>query len=242
MRYLLLQIRDSNDPMLLNEQLAFAHTIGCPPKAIKSHSVFNSSLTDQTIQESDLIIIGGSGNYSACDSDPWILQTLNDLKRIYDSKKPLFASCWGFQALARALGGELIHDPHRCELGTLEIQLTEAGRKDRLFSLLKSPFLAQSGHEDHVVKLPPKAILLASTERVPHQAYTFHDRPIYATQFHPELSMKDLLARVRQYPAYLKKMTGMRYEDFCKQTQETPEVAQLIPEFIRQTNGNADLE
>ena len=82
MRYLLLQIRDSNDPMLLNEQLAFAHTIGCPPKAIKSHSVFNSSLTDQTIQESDLIIIGGSGNYSACDSDPWILQTLNDLKRI----------------------------------------------------------------------------------------------------------------------------------------------------------------
>ena len=54
--------------------------------------------------------------------------------------------------------------------------------------------------------------------------------------------MKDLLARVRQYPAYLKKMTGMSYEDFCKQTQETPEVAQLIPEFIHQINENADLK
>ena len=68
--------------------------------------------------------------------------------------KPAFASCWGFQALARALGGEVVTDLVRAEVGTFEIQLTAAGRSDPLFGPLGERFLAQLGHQDVVTRLP----------------------------------------------------------------------------------------
>jgi GMP synthase (glutamine-hydrolysing) len=157
---------------------------------------------------------------------------LDGLRLIHQRHQPMFASCWGFQALARALGGQVRNDRRRAEVGTHPLQLTDAGRADPLFGRLPDPFIAQMGHEDHVITLPPGAVHLAASENVPHQAYTFADRPIYATQFHAELSADDLRKRIRSYPEYLKLLTGLTFEEFCEQTQETPECAQLAPRFL----------
>ena len=53
-------------------------------------------------------------------------------------------------------------------------------------------FLAQMGHEDIVIKKPDKSIVLASSKKIKIEAFCFQNKPIYCTQFHPELRVDDL--------------------------------------------------
>lgn len=232
LRFLLLQVRNPDDPMRANELAAFSRSIGCPPESIEVLDALSEELTLERLGGVGMVLIGGSGNYSAIGNDGWLLRTLDGLRLIYEQRTPLFASCWGFQALARALGGEVINDPSRAEIGTHELRLTEAGRRDPLFGKLPDPFLVQMGHEDRVSRLPPGAVRLAYSERVDNQAYTFPDRPIYAAQFHAELQASDLLVRVRQYPEYLQLVTGLTLEAFAQRTFDTPDSNALVKRFV----------
>ncbi len=135
--------------------------------------------------------------------------------------------------MARALGGEVVHDLQRAELGTHSLRLTETGRQDPLFAPLGETFFGQMGHEDVVTRLPPTAIRLASSDRVRNQAYCFPDRPIYCTQFHPELNCGDLLTRVKHYPAYIRKIAGLEPDQFAQLIHETPETEALLQRFTR---------
>jgi GMP synthase (glutamine-hydrolysing) len=231
MRFLLLQIRNQDDPMRRNERDAFARALGLESRAIQVLDVLSQTISTAALDGTDVVLIGGSGNYSACGNQPWLQRTLEGLRRIYVSHVPLFASCWGFQALARALGGRVEKDRQRAEVGTHRLRLTDAGKNDPLFASLPDPFAAQMGHEDHVIALPPGAVLLASSPRVQNQAYTFADRPIYATQFHTELTADDLVLRLRQYPEYVELVTGGSFEEFRKQIYNTPECAALLARF-----------
>ena len=232
MRFLLLQIRNPDDPMRAHERAAFARTIGCRIESIDVFDVLAIKISQKVLESADVILIGGSGDYSALSTDPWMNRALEGLSLLYESKRPTFASCWGFQAFARALGGEVIHDADNAEVGTHQLMLTEQGCRDPLFGTLPRRFPAQMGHQDHVVRLPAEAIPLARSERVENQAYTFPDRPIYATQFHPELNASDLMDRLRQYPEYLQETTGQTFEEFRARTQESPDAASLLRRFV----------
>ncbi|MCG8450004.1 MAG: type 1 glutamine amidotransferase [Pirellulales bacterium] len=231
LRYLLLQVRDPQDPMRSQEVGCFARAIGCDENTIGTLDLLTQRLTATVLEESDAVLIGGSGDYSAAGQSPWLEQTLGDLRLLHELRKPTFASCWGFQALARALGGRCIHDPAHAELGTIELKLTEAGRQDRLFGAIDSPFLGQAGHEDHVVELPQDALLLASSDLVKNQAFKFVDAPIYCTQFHPELDRDALLSRVETYPRYVERIAGATLEEFAQQCVDTPGTRLLLKRF-----------
>ena len=114
-----------------------------------------------------------------------------------------------------------------------------AGAADPVFGQLPSDFLAQAGHEDHVIELPPHGVLLASSDRVAHQAFTFDNRPIYCTQFHPELDREGLLARIRSYPEYAHRIVGLSVDEFAHQCRETPAANGLLRHFIRQEFGDS---
>ena len=137
----------------------------------------------------------------------------------------------GFQAIARACGGRCIHDPAHAELGTISFRLTEAGRNDPLFGTLPQDFLAQAGHEDHVVELPPGAVLLASSNVVTNQAFRIGDAPVYCTQFHPELDLESLVGRVERYPRYVESIDGRPIEEFIASCRETPDTQMLLRRF-----------
>jgi GMP synthase (glutamine-hydrolysing) len=168
---------------------------------------------------------------AAVDAD-WLERTLDSLRMLHDRRQRLFASCWGFQAMARALGGLVVKDPEHAELGTREVELTDAGIADPVFGPLGSPFYAQMGHEDVVAELPPGAIRLASTNRVKNQAYRLEGLPIYCTQFHPELNREALIERIITYPDYVKKIAGVSVDEFSPTVQDTPETEQLLTRFL----------
>jgi GMP synthase (glutamine-hydrolysing) len=198
-----------------------------------------TALPAEKLQSADMILLGGSGHYSAADNPsepgrprPWLERALEAMREIHRIAKPTFASCWGFQAMARALGGRCVKDLPNAEVGTIELMLTEAGRADPLFGELPPLFAAQAGHEDRVVELPPDAVLLASSPRVAEQAFRFAGRPIYCTQFHPELNCAAMLERLVAYPEYVARIARVPYDHFVQNLRETPEANALLRRFV----------
>lgn len=233
-RYLLLQIRNAEDPMRHQEVGCFAQALGCDRSDITPWDLLRDGPSNDTLSEFDAVFVGGSGEYSVEKGGPWLPSALDSMKRIANSGKPMFASCWGFQALARALGGEVVHQHRFAELGTKEITLTPAGQTDPVFAVAGRQFRAHSGHEDTVLRLPSEAILLASSQRVANQALKLQDRPVYATQFHPELRLEAYLARLEAYPRYVTQITGLSGEEFAAQCVQTPESNKLLGQFLRE--------
>jgi len=231
LRFLLLQIRDSNDPIRQQEVGCFAEAIGCESEAIVPFDLLSGFPSQEQLQPFDAVLVGGSGNYSAAGESHWLESTLSGFRWLVEQRKPIFASCWGFQAIARALGGTCIHDPARAELGTLDFQLTEAGRNDPLFGELEDPFLGIAGHEDHVVVLPPGGVLLASSPLVQNQAFKIADAPVYCTQFHPELDLQTFLDRIAAYPQYVERIAGISIEEFAQGCRDTPHTRKLLQRF-----------
>lgn len=182
----------------------------------------------------DVFLLGGSGHYSAASEGEWLERALETMREIHDSGKPTFASCWGFQAMARAMGGTVVKDLSRAEVGSHELFLTDAGKDDPVFSPLGEVFHGQMGHEDCVTELPADAVLLASSDRVENQAYRFRNKPIYCTQFHPELNCSDLMRRVTHYPEYIERIAGLPPERFPELIRETPKAELLLQRFVRQ--------
>ena len=138
--------------------------------------------------------------------------------------------------MARAMGGSVVHDTVRAEVGSYEVSVTDAGKADPVFGPLGESFTAQIGHEDHVVELPAETTLLALSERANH-AYRFEDAPIYCTQFHPELRAADLETRLRAYPRYVQLLTGKTFEEFALGLVEDARTEEILTRFVREVFG-----
>lgn len=232
LRYLLLQTRNASDPMRAQEVRCFARALDCDESAIEVFDLLAAAPSAVRLHAADVILLGGSGHYSAAGEGAWLERALDAMREIHQLARPTFASCWGFQAMARAMGGRCVNDLPNAEVGTIELRLTAAGRADPLFGQLPATFLAHAGHEDRVVALPADAVLLASSGRVAEQAFRFEGRPIYCTQFHPELDRAALLERVRAYPEYVERSAGVPYDKFVASLRETPEASSLLRRFV----------
>jgi GMP synthase (glutamine-hydrolysing) len=241
-RFLLLQVRNPDDPMREHEVQCFMRTLSAERAQIQVFDLLSACPTPDDLAQVDIVLLGGSGHYSAASNDPWIENALAAMRELHALKQPTFASCWGFQAMARALGGSVVKDLSRAEVGTHELQLTAAGCDDPVFGPLGERFLGQMGHEDIVDELPANAILLASSDRVRNQAYRLADAPIYCTQFHPELQRDDLMRRIEVYPEYIERIAGLPVERFPELIDESPETPKLLQRFVkwvRQQRGSS---
>ena len=218
--------------MRQQEVQCFAQSLHCPQSQIEVFDLLQAAPTVQELGRVDGVLLGGSGDYSVAAGGPWLEAALLAMQELFELSKPTFASCWGFQAMARALGGRVVTDPQRAEIGSLPVQLTAAGEADPLFSQLGSEFLANMGHQDIVDALPPGAQLLASSDRVENQAFTFAGKPIYCTQFHPELDRQALMTRLRTYPQYVERIAGVPLAEFeVEHCVDTPQANSLLARF-----------
>jgi GMP synthase (glutamine-hydrolysing) len=248
LRYLLLQTRNAGDPMAAQEVRCFARALECEISAISVWDLIGSAPSIDTLQDADMLLLGGSGHYSVATrasghseldrpDSPWLDRAFDTLREIHHLARPTFASCWGFQAMARAMGGECVNDVPNAELGTIDLRLSDTGSVDPIFGTLPPQFIAQAGHEDHVVQLPPNAELLASSTRVKEQAFRFVGRPIYCTQFHPELDRAAMLERVIAYPEYIARIARISFDEFIENVRETPEANSLLRRFVEHYFG-----
>lgn len=233
--FLLLQARLPDDAMAAHEHGCFARTLGVPRSRVRCHDLLSGPPTDDHLEAADLLLVGGSGSFSVLDDLDWLKAFLGFLDDVAVARGlPMFASCFGFQALVLAGGGQVVHDLERSEVGTFEIRLTEAGRADPLLGRCGPAFNAQLGHKDRAIRLPQGVVNLAGSERAPLQAFRVPGTPILATQFHPEL---DRAANVHRYAAYLAIYPSTDKDDVIDRMRETPQASSLLPGWVDQVRG-----
>ena len=231
---MLLQAREPGDPMREHEHLCFAERSGLPREHIVPHDLLAGMPTPAALRRCDGLLIGGSGSFYVSKRDlPTHDAFMGLLREVVVLRKPTFASCFGYQSLVEALGGEVVHDPPRTEVGTFTLTLTEAGRGDPLFGALPATFTAQQGHKDRAHRHPPGLDNLAQSERAPLQALRVPGAAIWATQFHPELDRRTNLERFDRYlEGYAAFMTDEERAEARRGFAESPEASSLLARFV----------
>ncbi|MDO9486506.1 MAG: glutamine-hydrolyzing GMP synthase, partial [Actinomycetota bacterium] len=96
---------------------------------------------------------------------------------------PVFGICYGFQAMAQALGGTVANTGGR-EYGRTQLEVSQAGK---LFAGLPAAQQVWMSHGDGVTHAPEGFTVTASTPGAPVAAFEDATRKLAGVQFHPEV-------------------------------------------------------
>jgi GMP synthase (glutamine-hydrolysing) len=226
MRLLILQSRFPSDPMLDHERGCFIAATGRDVDELHFRNVMGGVPSVEEVTAYDAVIIGGSGDFSVVERDQPFFQPMTEMLRgLVDTSFPTFGCCFGFQLLVDAMGGTVVRDPENSELGSVDVELTVQGARDPLFGQLPPTFIAQMGHFDRAVELPPGIPNLATSQRCGFQALRVPGAPIWATQFHPELDEQGNRERCVAYIKEFGQIEG--YEAL-----PSPDALTILPKFL----------
>jgi GMP synthase-like glutamine amidotransferase len=114
---------------------------------------------------------------------PWIEPLLEFIRLAKESK--MIGVCFGHQAMAQALGGEVIKSPKGWGAG---LNRYEVVHREPWTNGERSIAIPAS-HQDQVVRQPPGTAVVAASDFTPFAALSWTDRPAISFQFHPEFSV-----------------------------------------------------
>ncbi|WP_166998656.1 glutamine-hydrolyzing GMP synthase [Paramicrobacterium fandaimingii] len=103
---------------------------------------------------------------------------------VFDLGIPTLGICYGFQVMARALGGDVAHTGKR-EYGSTDASLTGDG--GILLSGQPAEQTVWMSHGDSVAQAPQGFHVLATTASTPVAAFGNDERCLYGVQWHPEV-------------------------------------------------------
>ena len=103
---------------------------------------------------------------------------------IFDAGVPVLGICYGFQAMARALGGTVGHTGTR-EYGHTEATVTS--EDSCLFSGVPAEQVVWMSHGDAVQAAPEGFTVTATTSETPVAAFEDRERRLFGLQWHPEV-------------------------------------------------------
>lgn len=180
----------------------------------------------------------GGGPFNSSDEPKEALQLRveSDLAVVIDEvlerELPFLGLCYGIGALSSRIGGRVdrrFGEP----AGVATVHQTAAGRVDPLFAGVPETFAAFVGHKEAARQLAPDAVLLASGEACPVQAFRFGPRA-YATQFHPELDPHGMASRIRIYSSagYFPPETTDKLVEYVSSAVISPEVHLVLSNFV----------
>jgi GMP synthase (glutamine-hydrolysing) len=104
---------------------------------------------------------------------------------LFDTGVPVFGICYGFQAMARALGGEVAHTGLREFGGT---PLTVADESGVLLKDLPTDQSVWMSHGDSVSTAPPGFTVTAESPGAKVAAFEHAGKRLAGVQFHPEVA------------------------------------------------------
>ena len=104
--------------------------------------------------------------------------------KLFDTNIPTFGICYGFQAMAAALGGEVARTG-LSEFGRTPLSVSDSASV--LFKNLKPELNVWMSHGDSVAKAPAGFSVVATTDGAPVAAFENIDRGLAGVQFHPEV-------------------------------------------------------
>ena len=136
---------------------------------------------DIDVHDFDGFIISGSRS-SVNDPKLWIEQLFNLVKEIIQREVPLVGLCFGHQAIAKSLGGQVCKSKTGWNIGCVPVELTASGKS--ILNAKQHSYL-YAFHQDNVEVLPENARLIGSTEMCKNFIVEFK-KGVIGFQGHPE--------------------------------------------------------
>lgn len=138
-----------------------------------------------------LVLLGGGLMPDAYDTAPWLHTERALTQQAIDRDLPTLGICLGGQVIADVAGGEVRENFGPPERGSFAITPTGDGNSDPVLGTLGSAAPMIEHHQDMITKLPPAAVLLATSELVENQAFRI-GKHVRGLQFHPEASAENV--------------------------------------------------
>lgn len=129
------------------------------------------------------IILSGGPSSVYDEGAPQLDPAVLNLKRADGSDVPIFGICYGLQAMAHVLGGE-VQSAAKREFGRAAVATDTA---NPLFEGIPEGSQVWMSHGDHLTKLPEGFEIIAHTDNAPIAAVRSSDKHLYGVQFHPEV-------------------------------------------------------
>ena len=123
---------------------------------------------------------------------------------VFKAGVPVFGMCYGFQLMARALGGEVAHTGAR-EYGRTPVRVSEPGT---LLADVPAEHTVWMSHGDSVTRAPEGFAVLAGTDVTPVAAFEDLDSRLAGVQWHPEVMHTEHGQRVLEH--FLHTIAGCR--------------------------------
>ena len=143
----------------------------------------------ETYDQNDIFLITGS-KFGVYEPEPWIQELLIWITKAYAAGSRFIGICFGHQALAKALGGQVEKSSKGWGLGVRTIampseQAAPIDYQNGKLSLIYS-------HQDQVLQLPEGAIGIVGDDFCPNAGFSINHQ-VLSFQGHPEFT--ELYAR-----------------------------------------------
>ena len=141
--------------------------------------------------EVDGVLISGS-RCGVYEDHEWIARLLEGIRTLYDARIPIVGICFGHQALAQALGGEVKKSEKGYGLGWQSWRIV---KRTEWMSPPLDELRLYCIFQDQVMRLPPDAERVATNDFCPNGMFTIPGRAV-GMQPHPEFHrdlMRDLV-------------------------------------------------
>jgi len=136
-----------------------------------------------------LIVLGGPISVNDAAMFPFLEEEIELLKQRIAADKPTLGICLGAQLIASAMGA-IVYPGKEKEIGWYDLQLSEAGEQSAL-RYLNAKHCSMLHWHGETFDLPDGAVLLASSEKYPNQAFSA-GKKVLALQFHPEITQHSM--------------------------------------------------
>lgn len=157
-----------------------------------------------SLEDFSAIIVGGSPfDISTPEAEKTAIQRKVEadfnclLEQVVARDFPFLGACSGSGLLGNFLGAT-ISKKYREEVGCVTLDITPAGREDKLLKDFPGQVDVLLGHKEACDHTPHGATLLMTGSNCPVQMFRVGNN-VYATQFHPEADPEEFRLRINVY-------------------------------------------
>ena len=189
-----------------------------------------------------LVMLGGGFMPDDFERAHWLAQERALALDAIARDTPTLGICLGGQLLADVAGGEVRAKHGTPERGSTVIRATPEGAADAAGAALAPEAPMIEHHEDAITRLPDDAVLLASSEHCPIQAFRIGSH-VRGVQFHPEVGSEN----VRRWNGASLAAEGIDLDDLvavaeARDTENETRARALVEAFAAEVTATAAKE